>query len=230
MRILLPVIAGLLVLAILLWALMRTNPADLARRLRMAGGVALLGLGAMLIYTRQFALALPVGMAGLMVLRRQAGIRRVAAGGRRSAVTSLGLEMSLDHDSGDLDGRVLTGPHAGQMLSELSLADLLELADSFRGDAESLRLLETYLDRAHPAWRDDVQRDAHERGEAAARPGRMSTKEAYEILGLEDGASEAEVREAHRRLMKNVHPDRGGSAALAAQINEAKDRILGQHR
>jgi curved DNA-binding protein CbpA len=58
----------------------------------------------------------------------------------------------------------------------------------------------------------------------------MSTKEAYQILGLEPGASAEAVRDAHRRLMKQVHPDRGGSAALAAKINEAKDRIVGEHR
>ena len=99
-----------------------------------------------------------------------------------------------------------------------------------RGDAESLRLLEGYLDRAHPGWRDDVQADDTQRQSAAARASGMSKKEAYQILGLQPDASDAEVRDAHRRLMKQVHPDHGGSAALAAKINEAKDQILGRHR
>jgi hypothetical protein len=129
-----------------------------------------------------------------------------------------------------MDGRVLVGRYAGRSLSELGLAELLELAEDFRGDAESSRLLEGYLDRAHAGWREDVEADEPGREAAAPRSGGMSTQEAYEILGLEPGAGEAEVRDAHRRLMKQVHPDRGGSAALAAQINEAKERILGKHR
>ena len=138
--------------------------------------------------------------------------------------------MTLEHDTGEMDGRVLAGRHEGKRLSKLTLADLLQVGDDMRGDAESLRLLESYLDRAHPGWRDDVHADATQRQSAPPRPGAMSTQEAYEILGLQPGASAAEVRDAHRRLMKQVHPDIGGSSALAAKINEAKDRILGEHR
>lgn len=59
-----------------------------------------------------------------------------------------------------------------------------------------------------------------------AADGRMSVAEAYAALGLAPGASVAEVREAHRRLMQRVHPDHGGSDWLAARLNEARD-ILG---
>ncbi len=55
----------------------------------------------------------------------------------------------------------------------------------------------------------------------------MSIAEAYDILGLDDPATEDEIREAHRRLIANVHPDKGGSTYLAAQINRAKDMLLG---
>ena len=229
MRALLILAAAGALLAGFAWMLMRTPAAVLARRLRKAGGVALLGLGAGLLFARQFALALPIGMAGFMVLRRQAATRPAGPTGQRSGVRSAGLDMSLDHDTGEMDGLILAGRHQDRRLSQLRLDELLELAEDFRGDAESLRLLESYLDRAHPGWRDDVDGEERAGGGAAARPGRMSAQEAYEVLGLRPGAGEAEIRQAHRRLMKEAHPDRGGSASLAARINEAKDTLLHKH-
>jgi hypothetical protein len=223
-------LGGLVLLAVLLQVFVRTPASDLARRIRIGAGLALMIAGAGLVLLRQFALGLTVGIAGFMLLRREAAMRPSAERGQTSHVRSAGLEMTLDHASGEMDGRVLAGRHDGRMLSELGREQLLEVAEDFRGDAESLRLLESYLDRAHAGWRDDVQTDQAKRQRAAAAAGRMSQEEAYEILGLRPGASEAEVREAHRRLMKQVHPDRGGSAALAAKINEAKERIVGRHR
>jgi hypothetical protein len=230
MSALLLVAAIVVVAGALLIAFLNTPPADLARRVRMSGGVALMLLGVVLLFFRQFALAMALGIAGFVLLRRWSAPRPMGPTGQTSSVRSAGLDMMLDHATGEMDGRVLAGRHEGRRLSELTLPELIEVGEDFSGDPESLRLVESYLDRRHPGWRDDVQADNAKRQSAAPGAGGMSANEAYKILGLETGASESEVREAHRRLMKQVHPDRGGSAALAAKINEAKDRILGRHR
>ena len=57
--------------------------------------------------------------------------------------------------------------------------------------------------------------------------GAMSRAEAYQVLGLKPGANEAEIRDAHRRLMRAAHPDSGGSDWLATRINQARDVLLG---
>jgi hypothetical protein len=80
-----------------------------------------------------------------------------------------------------------------------------------------------------PDWREHAQRDAG----AGARPaggGKMTEEEAYQILGLQPGASTEEISRAHRSLIKKLHPDQGGTTYLAARINEAKDVLLRSHR
>lgn len=58
--------------------------------------------------------------------------------------------------------------------------------------------------------------------------GKMTTAEAAEILAVEANATKEEVTKAHKRLIQKLHPDRGGSDALAATINEARDILLAQ--
>ncbi len=210
--------------------LLTASPARLAGAIRTGGGVFLLMAAAGLLLLKQFAFALPLGLAGLGLLRRHFASGLGSSGPRRSTVRSTGLQMTLDHESGELDGEVLTGNYKGKRLSQLQLSELFALAQQFSADAESLRLLESYLDRARPGWRDDMEADADRGRSAAGGTSGMSAQEAYEILGLQPGAGETEIRQAHRRLMKQVHPDRGGSAALAARINQAKERLLRKHR
>ena len=160
--------------------------------------------------------------------------RRFGAGtagekGGESRVETATLEMRLDHATGRMSGRVRIGPQAGRDLAELSRAELLALLAGCRGDdPDSVPLLEAWLDRADPDWREAGEdRSGHaEGGRAAPGAGPMSRQEALAVLGLAEGASEAEIRAAHRRLMRAAHPDSGGSDWMAARINEARDVLL----
>lgn len=151
-----------------------------------------------------------------------------AAAGQTSQVETSVFRMSLDHDSGRMDGDVLTGSFAGRRLSAMTLDDLLALRKEVANDSDSLGLLDAYLERAHVGWRDAPGAGDTSGGDASASStsGPMTRDEAYRVLGLEPGADAKAVKAAYRSLMSKVHPDKGGSPYLAAKINEAKDLLL----
>jgi hypothetical protein len=132
-----------------------------------------------------------------------------------------------------MTGLVKEGRFHGRALEDLGIEELVDLwAECRAEDAQSAAVLEAYLDRTQDeAWREAAQR-AYGGARAGPRPpsgpGAMSQEEAYEILGLEPGAGPEEIHEAHRRLMQKIHPDHGGSNYLAAKINQAKARLLGE--
>ncbi len=149
--------------------------------------------------------------------------------GQKSGVRTEALEMVLDHDSGQMEGTCLKGRFSGKALSSLGDHELLQLLEELRiTDAKGALLMEAYLDRRAPGWRDrrSGHADKEEPRQARGRWGGMTTNDAYDVLGLRPGAKEAEIRAAHRRLMLKFHPDQGGSTYLAARINEAKEILL----
>lgn len=228
------------VLYTLLQMLRSANPAVLARALKIAGGIVTLAAALFTGVKGELAVAIPLGLFGAGLLGwtplQNAGFGNLGGifgGGARSrgqtsTVRSQYLEMVLDHDSGAITGRVIKGPNAGRSLDEFDLGELAAMLAGF--DAESCALLESYLDRRFPAWRQNADGDTAGRQRSQASGSKMTAEEAYQILGLQPGAAPDDIGRAHRTLMKKLHPDQGGSTYLAARVNAAKDTLLRTHR
>jgi hypothetical protein len=75
-------------------------------------------------------------------------------------------------------------------------------------------------------WLAGTTRTAGARPASPPPENRMSAAEARRILGVGEGATPQEIQAAYSRLMRAVHPDKGGTAGLAAQLNAARDRLL----
>jgi uncharacterized membrane protein len=231
------IVLALVILAVVALGIawfMRANPSSLARSMRMVlvvlGAIA---VGGMLIFGLRFLPSLLpelFGLAGLVItgLIARALRNRPSGGfsspgtGRRTEVHTAFLKAWIDHGTGDVGGTVLAGRFAGRTLDRLSDSELMDLHEECRGDADSLRVMEAYLDRRlNVDWRTAKQPPP--RGPRSD----MTREEALAVLGLAEGATEEEIRAAHRRLIRRTHPDAGGTADLAARINRAKDVLVG---
>ncbi|MBN4046472.1 DnaJ domain-containing protein [bacterium AH-315-P15] len=88
-----------------------------------------------------------------------------------------------------------------------------------------LGLPDSFLTRGEPREDEGSRQQSHHYAKSPGL-GPMSENEACEVLGLPKDASSEEIRDAHKRLIKQYHPDHGGSDYLAAKINMAKDILL----
>ena len=231
---------GLLVLLLVIFGVrgfLNANPKTLARSMRKAAGIAALLIAGFFAATGRFVFAVPIGILALSLLGKNVGGMggfgpfsgsANKSAGQRSRVRTQNVEMELDHDTGDMEGTVLQGKFATRALSSLNEPELLEfLAECQSSDTQGAQLLEAYLDKRFPDWHEHAGSARSSNGAAGQADGPMSSEEAYEILGLQPGASKTDIRRAHRALMKKMHPDHGGSTYFAAKINQAKDYLLG---
>lgn len=209
--------------------------------LRFTLGWGAMALAGLFLVTGRVGPGSLLGLAGASILSRGrlgpidfgAGMPRPA---NSSVVSSRYFLMELDHDSGAVTGTVREGPLARADLIDLDADQCWTLYLTVAHDPDSLALFETWLDANRDGWRDyfasqygfeGTDRPGHEDAWGKASPDSSdAVAEAYAVLGLAPGANAEAVRAAHRALMKKMHPDHGGSAHLAARINEAKDVLL----
>ncbi len=225
-------LAALVVALIAARAFTLANTAVLARQIRTVAAIVAMAVAVGLMARGSVGYAMPLVMLSMWLFSGMGGGGASPwprwgrkSSGQSSRVVTDHLEVELDHESGDVSGRVLKGVFKGREISRLKPAELALLWQDCRfTDPQSAQIIEAYLDRTHTTWREDMARGEAEM--AQGPDGRMTRAEAAEILGVPLDAGEDAIRRAHRDLMLKLHPDRGGSTYLAAKINEAKDVLL----
>jgi DnaJ homolog subfamily C member 19 len=164
-----------------------------------------------------------LAIGGLTLFAFLAGLRafeRASIGSVKLLVTWIvalaGLSLALM--------LILTGRAGGALFAATLLGPLIW--EKWRGSSAAASL----GDRVRRRAAGGAGGSAGTGGPPPGRSGAMTRAEAYAVLGLGPGASEADIRAAHRRLMRAVHPDGGGSDWVAARVNQARDILLGRRR
>lgn len=208
----------------------RTPQTAMPGLMSKAAGVGIMGLAGLFALRGAMQIAVPMFLFGLGLAGKGQAFPngfnwgKSKSPGQKSRVATSLLAMELDHDSGTMDGDVLAGPSKGRRLSTLSADEMM----AFHGlckqaNDQSQSLYEAWLDRAQPEWRAAWGGSAKS---ASSTGGAMTRDEALAVLGLKQGATPEDIKTAHKRLMKDFHPDKGGSDYLASKINAAKDVLL----
>jgi hypothetical protein len=228
-----PFVLALIILVGGLWFLRKlgkTPQAQVKPFISKLAGGALVGFAGLLAMRGNMTVSVPLFVFGLGLLGHKSvfpngfPLGGAKQPGKKSRVETSLISMELDHDSGAMEGRVLSGSLAGRALSSLTSDEIKTIHQQCSAASDQSKpLFEAWLDRNRQGWREGWSQAG---GKSRANEGRMNRAKALQVLGLKDGATADDVRAAHRRLMKTMHPDLGGSDFLAAQINEAKDVLL----
>lgn len=238
-----PLLLGVVLLIAIFWFMgyySRAKTAELKKQLTITG----IGIGILIVIVLAAtgrlapALALVAGLAawGMRVFQLfqvgkqfhgmfKGAARKFTGEAEESEVKSAFFRMNLEHGTGNLDGQVLKGSFTGRRVSSMTLNELMALYTECRGDPDSAALLEAFLDRSYPDWRGGGAGEGGEKSRAVARES-MSKDEACRVLGVAKDAGEDEIKAAYRKLMAQLHPDKGGSDYLAAKVNAAKETLL----
>jgi len=226
-------IGGLLLGLYLISVVRRTGGPRLPRGIGTVLVVCALAVAALMAARLIPALGAVIGALGLpLVYRLVKGLasRAPSAGGRKpnsgphsqtSRVRTGYVEMEMEHGTGEVHGRVLNGVFVGRHIEGMKPSELAALLlECEAEDPQGARVVRAYLDKTHPGW--ETSAGAGSQGSHRE----MSRADALAILGLSGDPTRDAIIDAHRRLMQKLHPDRGGSDFLAAQINRAKDVLL----
>lgn len=222
---------GLFVLILALNLFLQGKISELLAYAKWIVASALVGVGILLLLSRQIVMGIFAASLAVTVIRRgrlgPINFNTVnTQRGNTSKVTSSYFAMVMDHDNSTIDGKVIAGQFARRDMFSLDEHETRRLLVEVHHDADSLALLESWLDANRTGWREYFA----EQGDAEAGPSAQDTTmdrhQALDVLGLEDDASDDDIKAAHRRLLKAVHPDQGGSTVLAARINAARDYLL----
>lgn len=196
----------------------------------LLGGLAL-AITVLLAISGRIGIAMLFGILASSILRRgrlgpiDFNVTGTAKGAK-SHVNSHYFKMQMDHDTSDVSGSVVSGAFTGRKLMTIDEFEMRSLLQEVTHDPDSLSLLETWLDANRSGWREYFEQNIYEDYSSDTDSAPMDNARAYEILGLQPGASEEEIKAAHHRLLKVAHPDQGGSNFLASRINAAKDFLL----
>lgn len=148
-------------------------------------------------------------------------------GNGQPAMIAPGIAIFLDPEEGRIQGVIREGPLQDQPLSRLREQDFISLLTEFHShDRESEQLLIAYLDKEVKGWQAQFNLPFKPEEGPLGQSNSLMPRDALIMLGLDYTAGEAEIKKAHRQLMKKFHPDQGGSPFLAARLNMAKDVLL----